>query len=334
MNNTRIWYLTETIREMDNLPCSHPASVNVDVATCYYSLAKMLRPLLVVEIGCFIGFSTHHFAQALKELGFGEIISIDAFDWEVDAGNGMQNRQLIAEYYRKKAGLDDVITYIKGYSTDVYAQINGRIKNKIDLLYIDGDHSVGGVFADFNAYYNDVRPGGYLILHDIYPSMCGVEGPRTLIDQLKRSGIVPHHIELLEMQTRDGFGIAILRKVSSRRIHITYTLTHLWKKIFNKFSKKILNTLANPTKLVIKVVDGQTRCPIAGATVLCPQRGDEYRVTGSDGIVRLDHYLPNRYLVDIAATGYEAKRAVMIDIQAEKSIHEFMIEMNLQANFP
>jgi len=334
MNNPRICYLTETIREMDSLPCSHPASVNVDVATSYYSLTKMLRPLLVVEIGCFIGFSTHHFAQALKELGFGEIISIDAFDWEVDAGKGMQNRQLIAEEYRKKAGLEAVITYVKGYSTEVYAQISGRIKKKIDLLYIDGDHSVGGVFADFNAYYNDVRPGGYLILHDIYPSMCGVEGPRTLINQLKRSGIVPHHIELIEMQTRDGFGIAILRKVSSRRIHITYTLPHLWTNIFNKISKKIVKKTANPGNLVIKIIDGQTASPIAGATILCPQRGDEYRVTGTDGVVRLDHYLPNRYLIDIAAPGYEDKRAVMIDIQAEKSLHEFVIEMKVQANHP
>jgi predicted O-methyltransferase YrrM len=334
MNNPMTSYLTETIREMDNLSCSHPASVNIDVATIYYSLTKMLRPLLVVEIGCFIGFSTHHFAQALKELGFGAIISIDAFDWEVDAGKGMQNRQFIAENYRKKAGLEGIITFIKGYSTEVYAQISGEIKNKIDLLYIDGDHSVGGVFADFNTYYNDVRPGGYLILHDIYPSMCGVEGPRILIDQLKRSGAIPYHVELIEMQTRDGFGIAILRKVTSRRVHLTSSLPRLWHYIFNRFSKKILKRPVGPTALIIKVIDGQTRDPIAGATISCPQRGDEYRTTGSDGIVRLDHYLPNRYLIDVSATGYENKYAVMIDIQAEKSLQEFVIEMTAEAELP
>jgi hypothetical protein len=294
----------------------------------------MLRPLLVVEIGCFIGFSTHHFAQALKELSFGEIISIDAFDWDVDAGNGMQNRQIVAEYYRKKAGLENIITYIKGYSTEVYVQISDQIKNKIDLLYIDGDHSVKGVFADFNMYYKDVKPGGYLILHDIYPSMCGVEGPRILIDQLKSSGVIPHHIELVEMQTRDGFGIAVLRKVSSRHIHITYTLPHFWKNIFNRVSKTVVQRLANPANLVVKVIDAQTCRPIAGATILCPQRGDEYRVTGTDGSVRLDHYLPNRYLVDILATGYQDKRSVMMDVLAEKTFQEFVIEMIAQANLP
>lgn len=96
-------YLHDVIAEMDRLPCSHPASVNVDVANTYYALTKMLRPKLVVEIGCFIGFSSQHIAQALKDQGFGRLISIDAFDWEVDAGCGMENRQVVAERYRKKA---------------------------------------------------------------------------------------------------------------------------------------------------------------------------------------------------------------------------------------
>jgi predicted O-methyltransferase YrrM len=327
MNNPVTDHITETIKEMDSLTCSHPASVNADVATVYYALTKMLRPLLVVEIGCFIGFSTLHFAHALKELGFGRIISIDAFDWEVDAGKGMQNRQIVAEDFRKKADLESVITYIKGYSTEVYAQISGQIKNKIDLLYIDGDHSVKGVFADFNTYYNDVRLGGYLILHDIYPSMCGVEGPRVLIDQLKASGIVPHQLELIEMQTRDGYGIALLRKVGNRHIQISCDLSHFWKKIFRKASKKVLQRWVNSARIVVKVIDAQTRRPISGATVLCPQRGDEYRVTGMDGAVHLDHYIPNRYLVDIVTTGYQDKRAVMMDVQAEKTFQEFIIEM-------
>ncbi|MCU7816936.1 MAG: class I SAM-dependent methyltransferase [Candidatus Thiodiazotropha sp. (ex Rostrolucina anterorostrata)] len=98
-----IAYRTEVIKEVDQLPCSHPASVNVDVANMYYSFTKMVRPLLVVEIGCFIGFSTLHFAQTIREQGVGRIISIDAFDWDVDTGEGNRNRQEVAEFYRTKA---------------------------------------------------------------------------------------------------------------------------------------------------------------------------------------------------------------------------------------
>ncbi|WP_143735832.1 class I SAM-dependent methyltransferase [Methyloprofundus sedimenti] len=81
-------YHTEVIKEADQLPCSCPTSVNIDVANLYYSFTKMVRPLLVVEIGCFNGFSTLHFAQAHREQGFGRIVSRDAFDWDVGAGKG------------------------------------------------------------------------------------------------------------------------------------------------------------------------------------------------------------------------------------------------------
>jgi len=56
----------DIIAEVDRLPCSHPASVNVDVANTYYSLAKMLRPKLVVEIGCFIPKRSQ---EALADVG-------------------------------------------------------------------------------------------------------------------------------------------------------------------------------------------------------------------------------------------------------------------------
>jgi len=328
-------YLTEVIKEVDNLPCSHPASVNIDVANTYCSLTKMLRPLLVVEIGCFIGFSTLHFAQALKELGFGKIISIDAFDWEVDAGKGMQNRQEIAEYYRKMAGVEDIITYIKGYSTQVYSQIADQIQNQIDLLYIDGDHSIKGVFADFNTYYNDVRVGGYLILHDIYPSMCDVDGPRALIDHFNASEVIPQQIELIEMQTRDGFGIAILRKKSDKPIQAKLSLGDKVKIGSRKHLKRIpLFSKTHPTlpstekfQVIITVVDAQSGKPISGAEFICPQRCGEQRITGEDGNVYLDHYLPNRYLIDISAKGYTAKRDILLDISADKPLHTFTIEL-------
>ncbi len=324
--------INDIIKEVDQLPCSHPASVNIDVAQHYYSITKMLRPLLVVEIGCFIGFSTLHFAKALQELGFGKIISIDAFDWEVDAGNGMQNRQEVAEYYRKKAELEDIITYIKGYSTVVYPQIEDKIKQKIDLLYIDGDHSVTGVFADFNTYYDDVRIGGYIILHDIYPEMCGVDGPRVLIDHLKAYRTIPNHIELIEMSTRDGFGIAVLHKKTDKALHIMLPEANRLKRIQHKLLGKIpwfpAKIVATPKyQLQINVIDIDTNNPIVGAKLTSPQRCYEFRITDANGVIVLDHYLPNRYLFDISAPDYITQNDFLIDISAEKLLYKFTIAL-------
>jgi predicted O-methyltransferase YrrM len=38
---------------------------------------------------------------------------------------------------------------------------------KIDYLFIDGDHTYGGVKADFELYSGLVRPGGLIVFHDI-----------------------------------------------------------------------------------------------------------------------------------------------------------------------
>ncbi|MDD2758845.1 MAG: class I SAM-dependent methyltransferase [Methylomonas sp.] len=312
-------YLTETIKEMDELPCCHPASVNLDVANIYYSLTKMLRPLLIVEIGCFIGFSTQHFAQAIKELGFGRIISIDAFDWDVDAGRGMQNRFDVAEYYKNKANVGAIVEFIKGYSTEVYPAIADQIKQKIDLLYIDGDHSINGVFADFNTYYNDVRVGGFVILHDIYPEMCGVDGPRALVDCLKAKH-VPHNIELIEMQTKDGFGIALLRKINDKPLQVTPIVKLVeksWWRLINALPLRMSRT-SFERQIIIQVVDALTQQPIIGVKMICPQRFNEERISDSNGLINLSHYLPNRYLMDFYAEGYQDARNQLFDISSEK----------------
>ena len=43
-------------------------------------------------------------------------------------------------------------------------QLDGR---KLDLLFIDGDHSAAGCEADFNDYSPFVKPGGLIMFHDI-----------------------------------------------------------------------------------------------------------------------------------------------------------------------
>jgi hypothetical protein len=51
---------------------------------------------------------------------------------------------------------------IRGESKEVAS----RWKRKIDLLFIDGDHTTRGVFEDLEAWYPKLRPGGLLVGHD------------------------------------------------------------------------------------------------------------------------------------------------------------------------
>ncbi len=328
---------SDIIKEIDNLPCSHPASVNTDVANYYYSLTKVMRPLLTVEIGCFIGFSTLHFAKAIKEQGFGKMISIDPFDWDVDTGKeARENRENVARRYLKKADMEDVVTYVKGTSETVYPEIEERIKGKIDLLYIDGDHSVKGAFYDFNRYYNDVRPGGIIILHDIYPQMCGCFGPRAILDSLKRNGHIGKNLDLIELPGKDGFGISVLRKnrpyklklgipFSARpKSFITRVYIKLRARIRNRFGSKYK---FNPKGPRLTIIDEATGNPIHGALFVCEQRWDEKRHSNFFGHVFLDHYLPNRYEISILAKGYAPIHNYLLDIEQAPPKQHFTIGM-------
>ena len=41
-----------------------------------------------------------------------------------------------------------------------------RFKNKIDFIFIDGDHSYEGIQKDWELYSNKIILGGYIGLHD------------------------------------------------------------------------------------------------------------------------------------------------------------------------
>jgi predicted O-methyltransferase YrrM len=51
--------------------------------------------------------------------------------------------------------------------------VRSRLEDKLDFLFIDGDHSYEGVRRDFELYSPLVREGGLVAFHDIVPS-----GPR------------------------------------------------------------------------------------------------------------------------------------------------------------
>ena len=84
--------------------------------------------------------------------------------------------------------------------------LNGR---KADFIFIDGDHTVAGVTADFNDYKEFVRPGGIIGFHDIVESQPLVTNQvfhlwKTIKDKYPSE-------EFVSNPKQCGFGIGILR---------------------------------------------------------------------------------------------------------------------------
>jgi predicted O-methyltransferase YrrM len=81
--------------------------------------------------------------------------------------------------------------------------------NKIDLLFIDGDHTYEGVKKDFEMYEPFVKNGGMIVLHDIVPHRqehdCGVD---RYWDEIKNKHRYQEFVENPDQQWA-GLGLII-----------------------------------------------------------------------------------------------------------------------------
>lgn len=88
----------------------------------------------------------------------------------------------------------------------VAAELGGE---KVDFLFIDGDHTVEGVTADYEDYREFVRPGGIIAFHDI------VEKQPFETNQVHRFWQVikkrTDTEEFIDNPDQCGFGIGIVR---------------------------------------------------------------------------------------------------------------------------
>jgi cephalosporin hydroxylase len=81
--------------------------------------------------------------------------------------------------------------------------LNGR---KLDLLFVDGDHSYAGVRSDFEMYSPLVRPGGLVAFHDIAVQLPPNEVARFWNEIKPRY----RYVEILHRTTKDAMGIGVL----------------------------------------------------------------------------------------------------------------------------
>ena len=159
-----------------------------DEAAALYLLSSILEPgSTVVEIGSWKGKSTFCLAKGLRKGG--RVIAIDTFDASGEKSSSKLYSQLkgTASLFQQfqdnmvRLKISNRIRALKGPSSEFIGQIS-----KIDLLFIDGDHSVRGCDSDFLNYSPFIVPGGYLALHDFDASRSDL-GPTWVI----RNRILP-----------------------------------------------------------------------------------------------------------------------------------------------
>lgn len=186
---TRAQLLLRGLRYAPILPyASIDGWLSVDEAIALYELARALpheRPL-AVEIGCWQGKSSICLGSGLRGKNAPRLCCIDPFDASGDAGSADEyaerarrsgSLRAAFESNLETAGLRDLVDVRQGRSHDVAA----TWREPIDLLFLDGDHGDAAVLQDYRDWSPHVRPGGFLVLHDVVHPVH--TGPRRVVDE-------------------------------------------------------------------------------------------------------------------------------------------------------
>ena len=138
-----------------------------------YSLIQHMRAKNCVCIGSGGGFIPRIMTQARIDLYSQKIFDGDSdYNWGdigvtyiVDACNGIGGPNKLENedsFFRSNFRP----RFIKSTSEEAYYDFFVRQDIKIDVLFIDGDHSYEGVKKDFDLYSNILSDNGLIIIHD------------------------------------------------------------------------------------------------------------------------------------------------------------------------
>jgi len=135
-----------------DLPQTQTTRAERELLASFLSGAKR-----VVEIGVFEGFTTHMLAEQADADAV--IYGVDPF---ATGRLGISWGERIARSYNRRHSANDKIRFITKSSTEV----GDDVPTPVDLVFIDGDHSLAGISADWAYWSERVAHGGIIALHD------------------------------------------------------------------------------------------------------------------------------------------------------------------------
>lgn len=187
---TRAQLLLRGLRYTSILPyVSIDGWLTVDEAITLFELARSLpnEHPRVVEIGCWQGKSSVCLASGLRGKNNPRLSCIDPFDASGDDSSRSEyaNRasnlggplRAAFEQNLRRAGVHELVDIRQGLSH----QHVQAWREPIDLLFLDGDHSYESAARDCRDWAPRVRPGGFLVMHDVVHPVH--TGPRRVVDE-------------------------------------------------------------------------------------------------------------------------------------------------------
>lgn len=167
------------------------------------SRVRDLRPQRVVEIGTAKGGTLFLLAQVAAPDS--TIVSVDLPGGQFGGGYLDQRAIVYREFARPGQRLE--LLRADSHDSATHKAVSDHVAD-VDVLFIDGDHSLEGVRRDFDDYTPLVRKGGLVALHDIVP------GSRDLVGGVPEFWREIKHRyateELVDDAGQGGYGIGLV----------------------------------------------------------------------------------------------------------------------------
>lgn len=132
----------------------------------FFKFIIKTRPKIIFECGTAHGGNLFLFSRLSTKDSL--IISVDLPMGQF--GGGYPSWKI--PFYKSFASYHQKIVLIRDDSHKIltHDRVKKALMNqKIDVVFIDGDHTYSGVKKDYNMYKKFVKPGGFMVFHDIVP---------------------------------------------------------------------------------------------------------------------------------------------------------------------
>ena len=144
----------------EKYPPQNPAEFELH---CQY--VRELQPTFIMEIGSRHGRSTIRLAEAaMPQLHRITCIDLPGAAWGT-AGSEQSLRDCLQGLENR--GVETALHLIDSHGEEAKQLARMFHRNRIDFLFIDGDHSYEGVKQDFEQFLPCMREGGMIALHDV-----------------------------------------------------------------------------------------------------------------------------------------------------------------------
>jgi len=127
-----------------------------------YAFAKHYKPDYIVEVGTDTGGTAVGWARALIENQKGKLICVDMDAYSQNTYPRSVQKNLA------KTGLPSRQVDLRcGNSREVIPNLANELKGQVDIYLVDGDHTYEGALADIENGLPMMKPGGFILVHDI-----------------------------------------------------------------------------------------------------------------------------------------------------------------------